>query len=791
MTKKSVGIRQMVEFVLRSGDMVSSSTGSQNTAQEGARIHRKLQRDWGKTTKNEVYLKHEFQTAHSTWLLHGRADALHLAGDSYDEVREIKTSAVPFEELSQNTLTLYFGQAKVYAHLLMDQLGLDHLQVSLYYFQTTTEKLTIKSIDYSRLEAADFFDSLLDEFSWWVDFKDELAHKRNVSSQDLQFPFAAYRKNQHELSAAVYKTIYAHKRLFVEAPTGTGKTISTLFPAIKAFGTELTERIFYLTAKQSTRMVAEESCALLEKHGLMMHSITLTAKDQITFAAEKDLAETENPYLLGYYDRIKPAIKDILTNETLLTRPVIEKYAEKHQVDPFEFSLDVSLFCDTIICDYNYLFDPQVYLQRFFSDKDPSNVFLIDEAHNLVSRSRSMYTKEISSKDLADLEQLCASHLSAGNRLLEQLAHLQAEFTTLKGPMQNFQQDNLVIAEEFEGFKNQLMRLCDFLLEWLTENPEADFRTEVLDFFFKCRSYLKISEFYGPQFRTKLTFDRSSSDLTIKIFCLDPSELIDQQLNLGGGSILFSATLSPLPYYQEILGGTENSLAYRLPSPFSPNNLALLIPAYLQTTYKQRGANQAGIVNAIHLMVAAKTGNYLVFLPSYSYLDQIATAYQTAYPEQKTICQTGEMDAVSRSEFLANFSTDLDEPVVGFAVLGGIFSEGIDLKGERLSGVAIISVGLPPATPELDALKDYYDQQEQAGFQYAYQLPGINNVFQAAGRVIRGENDQGVVLLVDARFNQSRYTRFYPPHWSNYQAVYQPEQLAEQLDSFWKNHRAK
>ncbi|WP_235803095.1 DEAD/DEAH box helicase, partial [Ligilactobacillus acidipiscis] len=343
MNRKSVGIRQMVEFVLRGGDLDPASTGSQNTALEGARIHRKLQKEWEKTTKKEVYLKTEFEAAQEKWLLHGRADALHLKDDKYDEVREIKTSALKFEDLSQNTLTLYFGQAKVYAYLLMEQNDLEQLKLSLYYFQTTTEKLTIKTIDYTKDEATEFFENLLKEFTWWIEFKAELRSKRNISCQKLSFPFPQYRQNQHELSAAVYKTIYSHKRLFVEAPTGTGKTISTLFPTIKALGEKRAERIFYFTAKQSTRRVAEETCALLGDNGLYMHSITLTAKDKITFAEEQDIADTENPYFLGYYDRIKPAMKDILTNETLLTREVIEKYAAKHTVDPFEFSLDVSL----------------------------------------------------------------------------------------------------------------------------------------------------------------------------------------------------------------------------------------------------------------------------------------------------------------------------------------------------------------------------------------------------------------------------------------------------------------
>ena len=791
MDHNSVGIRQLVEFALRGGDLNPAATGSQNTALEGARIHRKLQNQWKKTTKKEVYLKTTFRAAEKEWLLHGRADALHIKDDKYDEVREIKTSALPFDELSQNTLTLYFGQAQVYAHILMQQNDLDTIKLSLYYFQTTTEKLTIKSKNYTRDEAAEFFNGLIAEFTSWAKLKKSMRDQRNSSCQKLTFPFARFRKNQREFSAAVYKTIVTHNRLFAEAPTGTGKTISTLFPAIKALGEQKAERIFYLTAKQSTRQVAEQACSLMESHGLKLHAITLTAKDKITFAAEKGTADNENPYYLGYYDRLKPAIKDILANESLLTRDVIEKYAEKHMVDPFEFSLDVSLFCDLIICDYNYLFDPLVYLQRFFSEKNTDNIFLVDEAHNLVQRSRDMYTKEISSYDLDQLIAVCSTALKKTDPLVKKMRTMRDELTSLKNPLRDYQQSSLIIEEKLDGFENKLIYFTDYVNAWLQEHLDFTKRDDLLNYFFSCHSFLKISEFYSSAFRTKLSLDSQTDDLKIKVFCLDPSALIDDRLKLGGGSILFSATLSPMSYYQEILGGKENSLAYQLPAPFPQENLALLVTAYIQTTYKKREENKNKIIEAIHALTAAKKGNYLIYLPSYSYLNTIVTEYKSKYPNEKVIQQENEMDAALRSQFLQSFNTDSKKSLLGFAVLGGIFSEGIDLKGDRLSGVAVITVGLPPSDPELDALKNYYSSQGKDGFQYAYQLPGINNVFQAAGRVIRSETDVGVVLLIDARFNQRRYTNFYPPHWNNFKALYSNSELSTVLDKFWSDHKNK
>lgn len=398
-----IGIRQLVEFVLRSGDL-NETKNSQNTALNGARIHRRLQKQRGKNPdyQSEVYLKTEVTMNDNEYLISGRADGLKITDKSI-LIEEIKTSDQPFEELSDNTLELYWGQVKVYGYLILkDQPEFDHVTLRLTYFQVSTEKITTDEQVYSREELNAFFKNLIDEYEYWLVLRANLRKERNTSIKELQFPFPKFRTGQHELAAAVYKTILYETRLFVEAPTGTGKTISTMFPAIKAMGEEKIQRLFYLTAKQSTRRVAEEAIELMASKGLKLKSITLTAKDKIRFP-EQDVPPEKDPYMIGYYDRLKPALSDLLTNEDSITREVIEKYAKKHQVDPFEFSLDASLFCDVIICDYNYLFDPLVYLQRFFIEKDTDNFFLIDEAHNLVSRSRSMYSAQISDQKIAGL----------------------------------------------------------------------------------------------------------------------------------------------------------------------------------------------------------------------------------------------------------------------------------------------------------------------------------------------------------------------------------------------------
>jgi Rad3-related DNA helicases len=399
-----IGIRQLVEFVLRSGDL-NEVKNSQNTAQNGARIHRRLQkvRSKDKDYESEVYLKTDVTMNDTEYVISGRADGITLTSDRA-VIEEIKTSDQTFDELSDNTLELYWGQVKVYGYIILQEHPeLEHVTLQLTYFQVSTEETTTDEKVLNRTELTDFFQKLIDEYEYWLVLRAKLRKTRNESIKKMDFPFPEFRTGQHELAAAVYKTIVYQKRLFVEAPTGTGKTISTLFPALKAMGEEKIQRLFYLTAKQSTRHVAEETIELMSQHGLQLKSITLTAKDKIRFPEEQDVPPEENPYMIGYYDRLKPALADLLTNEDAITRATIEKYARKHTVDPFEFSLDASLLCDVIICDYNYLFDPLVYLQRFFIEKDTDNFFLIDEVHNLVSRSRDMYSAQVSDQKIAAL----------------------------------------------------------------------------------------------------------------------------------------------------------------------------------------------------------------------------------------------------------------------------------------------------------------------------------------------------------------------------------------------------
>jgi Rad3-related DNA helicase len=781
---KKIGIRELIEFTLKSGDLTPTRT-SNNTAMLGARIHRKLQKQAGPDYQKEIHLKYQTKLDHVDYQIEGRADGVIIDPDTHAVmVDEIKTSEPAFAELTNDALTRYWGQAKFYAWLLAEQQDVSEVTVQLTYFQTTTEIITRKQEVWQRPQLKEFVDQVLQEFEFWLHLRSSWDKQRNDAAEKLTFPYPKFRASQHQFAGVVYKTIAAHKILLAEAPTGTGKTIATLFPAVKSLASGLGQRIFYLTAKNSTRQVAEKTVAALNDHGAKLKCVTITAKDKICFQTAADCPPGNCPYTDGYYNRNKDALKDLFAHEDIWDRATIERYAKKHTICPFEFSLDASLLADVVIGDYNYLFDPRVYLQRFFADPEPGNIFLIDEAHNLVSRGRDMYSSQLNEDLLKPLLKAIRGHRStAVQKLRHGLKPLQTAFKSLDDL---FDADDVpvVLAEPDEDWLDNLYQALDLLTKWLQDFQQSEFLESVLDVFFALNAFLKIFDFYGPNYQTIVT-KKPTRQLTLQ--CLDPSEYLQDSLHKGDASILFSATLTPLTYYQETLTAKDpDSLVYRIQSPFPLAHQLLVCTNYIQTTYRQRAANLPNIVAALGSLAQGKIGNYLVFLPSYGFLDQVLTAFRATFPEIKTTEQISGATEAERRAFLAQFTSDPNETLVGFAVLGGAYSEGIDLQGTRLIGVAIVSVGLPGLSLENNLLKDYYQVKNQQGYAYAYQLPGFNNVLQASGRVIRGEQDRGVILLIDQRFASSRYRQLFPPHWQNFRLADGPASLDRLIDSFWE-----
>ena len=775
MQSKKVSVRELVAFV-HNEESIDNRKQSNHTALEGSKIHRKLQQSMDENYQSEVSLKTVYQGKQFDIQLEGRCDGI-WQKENQIIIDEIKTGEHTFEQLEDATLQLFMAQAKIYAYIYALQEKLEEVVVMVRYFCTQDEKIDEYQNQYSFDELNDYYQETMKEYEKWLIFLDKYRQNRQKKLQALQFPYNNYRKGQRELSIAVYRTLSQEKCLFMEAPTGTGKTLSTLFPALKAMGEYNQGRIFYLTAKTITRQVALDTMKLFEEQQSEIKTIEISAKEKICFMNECKCNPDYCPFAKNYYQKQKLAIWDLLNNGHFYSREQISEVAKKYECCPFELSLDLSLYSDVIVCDYNYLFDPQVYLKRFFELEETDSYFLVDEGHNLISRAREMYSKALSLQLIKDFKKLLPKHHRKHHKILQQfIEYCEESRKFLKDRDYLFQKelpDKLIDL----GYRwSEYFR--DFLLELKDEIP-----TWLQNLYFDLMSFLKISEYYDDHF--SFLVELVNHELQFKIFCLDPAHFIKQKLDFGKGSVLFSATLSPVQYYQNLLVGHTDDLTFRQSSPFNQNQFQVLVADYLPMTYKYRSQVVDSLCELIKKSTDIKAGNYFCFFPSFSYMEEVYQRYIQLYPEAEVLIQSRELKDVEKEAFLANFQAQNEQVVLGFCVLGGVFSEGIDLKKNRLIGSIIVSVGLPQISKEQEELKKYFDEKNQQGFYYIYQLPGFNKIMQAAGRVIRTEEDRGVILLIDQRFSRKDYMQLYPTHWSKGVVVHDLNSMLNQLKQFW------
>ena len=773
-------VRQLVEFVLRGGS-IDNRFGGADRALEGSRIHRRLQRQEGESYRAEVRFSHTCAYEGTVFTVEGRADGIFEENGGVC-VDEIKTTAVPLELIDANFNRLHWAQAICYAYFYAAENQQPEMKVRLTYFHIETEEIKrfIRSYSFAELEA--FYYDLLHRYKVWADWQGDWTFLRNRSIQPLQFPFPEYRGGQRRLAVAVYRTIQQESRLYCQAPTGIGKTLSTVFPAVKAMGEGLTDKIFYLTAKTITRKAAEEAFSMLRQQPLRLKTVTLTAKDKICFLEERRCNPEDCPYANGHYDRVNTALFEMLGEQDNFSRETIAAYAERYTVCPFELSLDLTLWCDCIICDYNYLFDPTVYLRRFFGEGGGRYAFLVDEAHNLVDRSREMYSARLRKSNFLDLRRKLGK--GSGEK------HLKAAVGRVNQAFLDFrktcgEETVHVQRERIDGIGTALALLVPRCEEWLRQNLSSPLHGDVLECYFNVLNYQKMAELYDEHYVTLANLEER--DTAVALFCIDPSAFLSQALDRGSAAVLFSATLSPLSYYASVLGGNESSRLCSLPSPFPQENLGLYLADRISTKYRDREDSYEEIAELIFETVQAKSGNYLVFFPSYSYCREVYNRFTGLCGDGiQCIMQKSNLSEEEREEFLNQFEEAPNQSLAAFCVLGGIFSEGIDLRGERLIGTVVVGVGLPQIGPEQDVIRDYYDSRNHMGFAYAYQYPGMNKVLQAVGRVIRDGSDRGIAVLIDQRFSKTAYRALFPEHWNHCRRVRDTEELRRELTSFWK-----
>lgn len=797
----TIRVRELVEFVHRRGDLGGESQFVvADRALAGIRGHLKIQRSRPAGYEMEIPVEQVIETGEFTLKIRGRIDGV-LCTPAEVVLEEIKTVQGVWD---QQANPLHWAQAKLYGLIYAQDHALDRLIIQLVYLELDTEKIFELRQTFSFAELSDFFATTTDIYLAWLREQHQWFQMRDKSIRALSFPFPGYRPGQRELAVAAYRVLAGGGRLFLAAPTGIGKTISVLFPAIKALGEGKLERIFYLTARTVGRTIAEKALADLHQGGLKLRTVTLTAKEKVCVRDGHPCDSQTCPLAVGYYDRVKPAMREALAREEI-TRAALEAVAQKHQVCPFELSLDVSVWADAVICDYNYVFDPKVYLRRHFAEDAAGDyAFLVDEAHNLVDRAREMFSADLEGREILEVRRAikhavprCAkalTKLSSAMRKLTSPAADPEETVEASDPATelNLFPVQAIVVKSGENevitsreFPRALMEPLEAALTeaetWLARNEPSEFREDLLGLYFRLYSFRRTAELYDERF---MTIIEPGDSVNVRLYCLDPSYLLQQALARGKAAIFFSATLTPVDYYRNLLGGEPDDPVLQLASPFPPENLGVFIHDRIQTHFKARAESLDEVVAAIGILVQGRPGNYLVYFPSYQYLNAVLQEFQAAHPQINVLIQRPGMTEPERDAFLAAFSVEHGETLVGFAVLGGIFGEGIDLVGERLIGAVIVGVGLPQLCIERDLIRDYFQKQNAAGFDYAYTFPGMNRVLQAIGRVIRSETDRGVVLLIDARFDELRYRRLFPAWW-RFMRVRNPNRLREAVNDFW------
>ena len=777
LTRIRISVRNLVEFIFRSGDIDNRiGKGAQKEAmQEGSRMHRKIQGRMGMEYRAEVPLKLEVPQEQYVLALEGRADGIitNADGVTVDEIKCMYTDVTRFEE----PIFVHKAQAMCYAYIYALQNGLDQISVQLTYCDLDTEEICRFEEAFSFFWLERWFQDMMEAYRKWTDFQFTWRKIRQTSIQTLEFPFP-YREGQYKLVGDVYRTINRKKILFIQAPTGTGKTISTLFPAIRAVGENLGDKIFYLTAKTITRTVAKDTCDLLKAKGYRGKVIVLTAKEKMCPCEEMDCNPSNCLRAKGHYDRVNDAVYDLITTEEDFTRERMLAQAEKYQVCPFEMSLDASLYADIIICDYNYVFDPNVYLKRFFSEEEKGDyIFLVDEAHNLVERGREMYSAVLVKEEILTVKKLVRGKDRKLEAALEKCNRQMLEWKR--------ECETYTIYESIGAFAFSLMRLMSLLDIFLQSRGEMPERKEVTEFYLNLRHFMNMFERVDENYVLYSDFDETDR-FCLHLYCVNPSVNLQECLERGKSTIFFSATLLPVNYYKNLLSSKKDNYAVYADSAFREEQRLLFIGRDVSSLYTRRTLGEFHrIALYIQQVLRAKKGNYLIFFPSYRFMEDVYEQF-LAVNEQEADCmmQSGNMNEADREEFIQEFSNPRGKSLAAFCVLGGIFSEGIDLKEDLLIGVLIVGTGLPQICNQREILKEYYQEENGQGFDYAYQYPGMNKVLQAAGRVIRTASDRGIIGLLDERFLRSDYRQLFPREWSQYE-VHTLDSLPGALEAFW------
>ena len=771
-----LSVHQLVDFLLRSGD-IDNRVFHRSSMTEGSRIHSAYQAAQDSNYMSEYPLRNMFVVSGVEVTLHGRADGIIKRKNGEYIIDEIKSTVEDLQQFRDENFAWHIGQAKCYAYLFCLEQHLETISIRLTYIKQGKEK--DKRIEEHFCFAAElehYVYSLIEDYLDFYSILFRHFEKKNESIKGLSFPFSKYRKGQRELAKYCYAVGKNGGRFYCEAPTGIGKTMSTLFPFIKVLPDDEESKIFYLTAKTPGKEAAFNAVEILKDKGLVANDIVITAKDRICFCKGKACNPDECPFARGYYNKIQAVLNYSLSNYSTFDPDTIMAIARENEICPFEFELDLSLFCDIIICDYNYMFDPISYMKRYFDEDATHHLALVDEAHNLIDRSRDMYSSVVTyEKFLLAKKSLRHSKNLKIKRSFTKVNKMFKECMEGKEPgpyvLDHYPSEIRSVLESF-------VNMC----QDINKNEHKEMTPELLDFYLDVNEFVKISDFYGDKYI--LYLDVLADTINIRMMCLDASSFIARTLRSIKGAIFFSATLQPIEYYIDTLGGDKSSdPRLILPSPFPIDNLRLLVAPKVSVKWRNREKTYQEVANYIKKFVRNKVGNYFIYSPSYEYMENLLLYLDLS--EYEYHVQTKDMTEEERRDFLLNFQPNPGITTLGFLVIGGAFGEGIDLVSDRLIGAVIIGIGMPRINFESDKISEYYDNQDLPGRDYAYLFPGMNKIMQAVGRVIRSEKDRGAVLLIDERYMSRQYQDLYRAEWKNYEVVLSADEVEENLLNFF------
>jgi Rad3-related DNA helicase len=745
----SIAVRALCEFTAKVGDLDLRFTPSP-TALEGIVGHRTVASRRHEGYQSEVALEGAYQTLK----VKGRADGYDPAQNCLEEV---KTYRGDLSKQPANHRQLHWAQAKIYGWLMCQKLDLAQINLALVYFDVTSEKETCLVEAFSSEALGQFFEQHCALFLHWAER--EMAHResRNSAAQQLAFPHADFRPGQRHLAESVFKAASTGRCLMAQAPTGIGKTVGTLFPMLKALAPQQLDKVFFLTAKTPGRKLALDAAQVIldSADTPPLRVLEMIARDKACEHPDKACHGDACPLARGFYDRL-PAARQAASEVALLNQSALREVALKHDVCPYYLNQEMARWADVVVADYNYYFDFSALLFGLAQADNWNVAVLVDEAHNLVERGRQMYSASLDQATLNGVRK------SAPPALKKSFQRVNREWNALH----NLQMGAYQAYDKAPEKLLQALSACTASIgDYLNDHPQG-LDNALQTFYFDMLQFSRVAELFDEQF----LFDISKRDLdrkrNLSQLCLRnvvPAGFIRPRLTAARSTVLFSATLSPRHYYADLLGTPANTVWIDVESPFHADQLHVHIISQISTRFVHRQSSLAPIVELIARQFTQRPGNYLAFFSSFDYLQQVAQLLAQTHPQIKLWSQSRGMGEGQRQAFLDQFTADSQG--IGFAVLGGAFGEGIDLPGARLIGAFIATLGLPQLNPVNEQLKHRMAAIFGAGYDYTYLFPGVQKVIQAAGRVIRTQQDQGVVMLIDDRFGDSKVKQLLPRWW--------------------------